>query len=64
MGRDVVSAKLDVIIQEAVYRKQRPASFLCGKYARETLIISNSPRSNNSTHAAEFDTLRYNQRIP
>ena len=31
---------------------------------RETLIKSNSPRSNEHTHAAEFDTLRFNQRIP
>ena len=30
---------------------------------RETLIKSNSPRSNEHTHAAEFDTLRFNQRI-
>ena len=30
----------------------------------ETLIKSNSPRSNEHTHAAEFDTLRFNQRIP
>ena len=32
--------------------------------ARETLIKSNSPRSNAHTHAAEFDTLRFNQRVP
>ena len=31
---------------------------------RETLIKSNSPRSNEHTHAAEFDTLRFNQRFP
>ena len=31
---------------------------------RETLIKSNSPRSNEHTHAAEFDTLRFNQRVP
>ena len=30
---------------------------------RETLIKSNSPRSNEHTHAAEFDTLRFNQRV-
>ena len=30
---------------------------------RETLIKSNSPRSNEHTHAAEFDTLHFNQRI-
>ena len=30
---------------------------------KETLIKSNSPRSNEHTHAAEFDTLRFNQRI-
>jgi len=30
---------------------------------KEALIKSNSPRSNNETHAAEFDTLRFNQRI-
>ena len=28
------------------------------------LIKSNSPRSNPHTHAAEFDTLRFNQHIP
>lgn len=32
--------------------------------AKETLIKSNSPRSNEHTHAAEFDTLRFNQRVP
>ena len=32
--------------------------------ARETLIKSNSPRSNEHTHAAEFDTLRFDQRVP
>ena len=32
--------------------------------SRETLIKSNSPRSNEHTRAAEFDTLRFNQRIP
>ena len=32
--------------------------------SRETLIKSNSPRSNGHTHAAEFDTLRFNQRVP
>ena len=31
---------------------------------RETLIKSNSPRSNGHIHAAEFDTLRFNHRIP
>ena len=31
---------------------------------RETLIKSKSPRSNGHTHGADFDTLRYNQRIP
>ena len=31
---------------------------------KEALIKSNSPRSNNETHAAEFDTLRFNQCIP
>ncbi len=30
---------------------------------KETLIKSNSPRSNTGTHAAEFDTLRFNQRV-
>ncbi|MGN0656981.1 MAG: hypothetical protein ACI4KR_09310, partial [Ruminiclostridium sp.] len=32
--------------------------------SRETLNKSNSPRSNAHTHAAEFDTLRFNQRVP
>ena len=42
----------------------------CGSFdigfimTRETLIKSNSPRSNAHTHAAEFDTLRFNQRVP
>ena len=31
---------------------------------RETLIKSNSPRSNEGTHGAEFDALRFIQRIP
>ena len=31
--------------------------------AEETLIKPNSPRSNPHTHAAEFDTLRFNQRV-
>ena len=35
----------------------------CGAKIKETLIKSNSPRSNAHTHAAEFDTLRFNQRI-
>ena len=35
-----------------------------GRKARETLNKSNSPRSNAHTHAAEFDTLRFIQRVP
>ena len=31
---------------------------------RETLIKTKSPRSNEGTHAADFVTLRFNQRIP
>ena len=31
---------------------------------RETLIKTKSPRSNGHTHGADFDTLRFNQRIP
>ena len=34
------------------------------RMTRETLIKSNSPRSNGHTHAADFDTLRFNQRVP
>ncbi len=34
------------------------------KQPRETLIKSNSTRSNEGTHGSEFDTLRFNQRIP
>ena len=34
------------------------------KSPRETLNKSNSPRSNEGTHGAEFDTLRFIQRIP
>ena len=30
---------------------------------KETLIKLNSPHSNAHTHAAEFDTLRFNQRV-
>ena len=32
--------------------------------ARETLNKSNSTRSNTLFHVSEFDTLRFNQRIP
>ena len=31
---------------------------------RETLIKTKSPRSNAATHAADFVTLRFNQRVP
>lgn len=33
-------------------------------FFRETQTKSNSPHSNEHTNAAEFDTLRYNQRVP
>lgn len=45
-------------IRHGRYRSPPPS------YARETLIKSNLPRSNGHTHAAEFDTLRFNHRIP
>lgn len=34
------------------------------RYSKETLIRSNSPSSNEEVHAAEFDMLRYNHRVP
>ena len=32
--------------------------------AKETLIKTKSQRSNEHTHAADFVTLRFNQRVP
>ena len=44
-------------MREKICRETVPIS-------RETLIKSKSPRSNERTHAADFDTLRFNQRVP